>query len=817
MRVFFTFFLFYTALYSETLSFLEKTYDLEGNCIEKIETDQEQNVIHKVQWEYDSFSNITKTLENEKKITLYTYTRSGKLETITKPDLVVLFYEYDKLGRNSRQYSSDQSVDYTYIYNLNDDLISSTDNINDLQTTREVDGKGRVIKDTLANGLVLEKEYDTLGRQTLLTLPDNSAIEYIYDAFYLRYVNRISKEEELLYSHHYKTYDLSENLIEEIFFSEEVSSIYSYDLCQQKNMIVNPYLAQTVHSRDKGARIAHLSTDSSIEKDQKTFSYDNLNHLTEETGLNSHCYAYDNKHNRISKDNQDYIVNDLNQIIGTENTQYSYDTNGNLIQIATIRQNTLLHYDALDRLIAVECEDTFTIHYTYDHLHRRVIEKAIFYKENGFSSEETYLYIYDQTLEIGKTTEDHTIKELRVLGNTPRMELGAAISIEINEKPYIPFHDLFCNLTILLEPKINTIAESYSITSFGEMQTFGSSITPINPWRYCSKRSCPLTGFVFFGRRYYSPSLGRFISCDPSGFTDSYNLYCFVFNNPLSYFDPDGLESVLFPYSNKYAHGFYDDPFYSPNYTRPLPDTYENPAELDLFKSEPMLTSIPQINYENSELYRALPKNNFKYSYSYDLKKPEPPNGRIGFINGINTLESESRSHMNYISNLSEGTNIHGVYNRTRGTIYDLIQCTGQLSLNMPSKSMFDVMNTWSNFFKHNKTDPFLQISHSQGNLIVRNALMWSPESVRNRIIVVSIGGAAYINKNLCREVTHYRSKNDIVPKLDYIGRYRCRDTTVVLEPHKDAHGMDHDFKSPTYKKIIKQHIELYLEQVNRM
>jgi RHS repeat-associated protein len=809
MRVFFTFFLFYTALYSETLSFLEKTYDLEGNCIEKIETDQEQNVIHKVQWEYDSFSNITKTLENEKKITLYTYTRSGKLETITKPDLVVLFYEYDKLGRNSRQYSSDQSVDYTYIYNLNDDLISSTDNINDFQTTREVDGKGRVIKDTLANGLVLEKEYDTLGRQTLLTLPDNSAIEYVYDAFYLRYVNRISKEEELLYSHHYKTYDLSENLIEEIFFSEEVSSIYSYDLCQQKNKIVNPYLAQTVHSRDKGARIAHLSTDSSIEKDQKTFSYDNLNHLTEETGLNSHCYAYDNKHNRISKDNQDYIVNDLNQIIGTENTQYSYDTNGNLIQIATIRQNTLLHYDALDRLIAVECEDTFTLHYTYDHLHRRVKEKAIFYKEDGFSSEETYLYIYDQTLEIGKTTEDQTIKELRVLGNTPRMELGAAISIEIDEKPYIPFHDLFCNLTILLEPKTNTIAESYSITSFGEMQTFGSSITPINPWRYCSKRSCPLTGFVFFGRRYYSPSLGRFISCDPSGFTDSYNLYCFVFNNPLSYFDPDGLESVLFPHFNNYSQGL-------PDYSQDFPKSYNNPVEFNPLKWDIKPPSIPNIDIENNDFLRALPRDHHKFSYSYDLKKPEPPNGRIGFINGINTLESESRSHMNYISDLSGGTNVYGVYNRTRGTIYDLAQSVGQLSFNMASKSTFDQMNTWSNFFKQNKKDPYLHFCHSQGAIITRNALRWMPKEQRNRIIVVAIAPAAYINKNLCKKVYHYRSKNDLVPKIDYIGRYRCRDTTTVLKPHKDAQGMDHSFQSPTYRDIIDGHIRKYLKSLER-
>jgi hypothetical protein len=40
---------------------------------------------------------------------------------------------------------------------------------------------------------------------------------------------------------------------------------------------------------------------------------------------------------------------------------------------------------------------------------------------------------------------------------------------------------------------------------------------------------------------YQQPSLGRWLSPDPAGFTDGMNLYCFVHNNPLTHFDEYGL------------------------------------------------------------------------------------------------------------------------------------------------------------------------------------------------------------------------------------------------------------------------------------
>ena len=81
--------------------------------------------------------------------------------------------------------------------------------------------------------------------------------------------------------------------------------------------------------------------------------------------------------------------------------------------------------------------------------------------------------------------------------------------------------------------------ESYRYTAFGEELTQNT----LSPWRFASKRVDEETGLVFFGRRYYHPSLGRWITQDPEGFENGPNLYAYLKNCPLADFDPYGLWS----------------------------------------------------------------------------------------------------------------------------------------------------------------------------------------------------------------------------------------------------------------------------------
>jgi RHS repeat-associated protein len=56
-------------------------------------------------------------------------------------------------------------------------------------------------------------------------------------------------------------------------------------------------------------------------------------------------------------------------------------------------------------------------------------------------------------------------------------------------------------------------------------------------WR--SRRIDP-TGFYYLGSRYYEPTSGRFLSCDPFGYVASTSLYEFCSGDSVNRFDPDG-------------------------------------------------------------------------------------------------------------------------------------------------------------------------------------------------------------------------------------------------------------------------------------
>ena len=52
------------------------------------------------------------------------------------------------------------------------------------------------------------------------------------------------------------------------------------------------------------------------------------------------------------------------------------------------------------------------------------------------------------------------------------------------------------------------------------------------------------SGMFFYGYRHYDPATGRWLSRDPIAENGGINLYAFVENNPIRYFDPNGLASA---------------------------------------------------------------------------------------------------------------------------------------------------------------------------------------------------------------------------------------------------------------------------------
>jgi RHS repeat-associated protein len=98
-----------------------------------------------------------------------------------------------------------------------------------------------------------------------------------------------------------------------------------------------------------------------------------------------------------------------------------------------------------------------------------------------------------------------------------------------------------------------TLANTYIYDSFGKLNGFTGTLT--NPFQFTGREFDSETGIYEYRYRYYDPNAGRFVSEDPIGFRAGIDFYEYVFNNPLLWTDPRGLE-VQMCTKNWHPHTF---------------------------------------------------------------------------------------------------------------------------------------------------------------------------------------------------------------------------------------------------------------------
>src|SRR5690606_31727030 len=81
----------------------------------------------------------------------------------------------------------------------------------------------------------------------------------------------------------------------------------------------------------------------------------------------------------------------------------------------------------------------------------------------------------------------------------------------------------------------------FEYDAFGQTVRATGSLVEDMPFRFSTKYQDIETNLYYYGYRYYSPSMGRFLNRDPIEEAGGLNLYAFVGNDPVNHWDYLGL------------------------------------------------------------------------------------------------------------------------------------------------------------------------------------------------------------------------------------------------------------------------------------
>ncbi|NGX42703.1 MAG: putative deoxyribonuclease RhsC [Chlamydiae bacterium] len=788
---------------------------------------------YQVAYAYDSMKRpiaiIEDPLGKNKKVTM-TYTKSGAIESKIKPDGVTLFYQYDGLGREITVSSSDQSVSYEYSYDLNDNLTQSRNLHNDQSLYRSFDEFSNLVSEKLPSGNQLFFQYDDLKRVTRILLPDNSFVAYKYGPCDVWAVTKYNASGVLQYRHDYEVSDWQHRSVRSKLITGEYAN-FEWDLLGRMTLMKTPYFSENIpeDAYDPMGNLIYVQFETPHAAKTDCFEYDDLNQLLFEDCIQTHSYQNDSLHNRTKKDQDSYSINSINQIESDDESSYLYDPNGNLIMQEKPGFKINYSYDAFDRLIKMTKENEWKIENEYDSF-GRLVSRVKFLWNNGWVEDEVDQYIYQGILEIGSTNPQGDVKTLRVMGKTEGL-LRAAIAVEINGNIYAPIYDHRANLIGLIAKDGKKPVESYRYSAFGEAVIYDSrgniakTSSIGNPWLFASCRLEELSGLYNFGKRFYQPSIGKWITQDQAGFIDGLNLYAYTHNNPMACTDLLGFATSEtkqhpppMPVYGGLAHGFSDEMM------RPIGRTIQSAAHHFIPSS--------YLQYYGEGIGRVIYGKSFHHKKSWEIgsvsgvvgEKPFP-NAVVRYIPGIMTSKHRAEEVAKSMSDNLDGHQVHYTCRQSRGFASDGLAALSGL-LGMPSKEVDDLRREIVNDYalqrsvSGDKTSLYY-LPHSRGGLDLYNSTRFMSERVRDSMEIRSYGSLEMLPSGMYKSADNCVNSDDVVPKLGKLMNYfRKNQETSIIGTGYSSKGptrffSDHDIESKGYADDFKGFADKIIEKEN--
>ena len=482
-------------------------------------------------------------------VTTYTYDPdTGELTGIDYSDVTPdITFGYDRLGRQAA--ITDAVGSRTFVYNSA--LQPYTETIAGLYgevLTRTYDTTGiigRSIGFSLASGYDVDYDYDDVGRLDTVAWTVDGRVGSVG---YTRVANA--------------------DLLEQVNFPGGLETTYTYE----------PH-------RDLKIEVANAYGTEAI----STYAYQ-YDALGRRATLTTSGTAYGDPAPPLDPETALYTANQLNQYdeVTTNATPaaLAYDADGNLTGGLDGMSYT---YNGENRLISVQpaaaVEGDTRVEYCYDYQGRRV-RKTVYSRVSGawvLASESLFVYdgwnlVKEMTALAGQTAiAKHYVwgldlsQSLQGAGGVGGLlavidelseadldgdgdEDGADLALLAGGSGTVTadrfaayfgrktmatgyyLHDGNGNVGQVVDGSGAVVAH-YEYDPFGNVLNSSGVFAGENPFRFSSKPFDVKTGLYYYGYRYYTPELGRWITRDPIGERDGLNLYLFVSNNPSNFID----------------------------------------------------------------------------------------------------------------------------------------------------------------------------------------------------------------------------------------------------------------------------------------
>jgi len=424
-------------------------------------------------YEYDVLGNLIKEINPLGFEWVYQYDEIGRLIKATAPNGNTVEYSYDNLDRIAKLSFSKDSLkkDITFTYDEVGNILSVEDEIGKIEYKYDVNDRVTERKDVFGN--TVKYIYDSSGRVSQIIYPDGKIVEYTYDEndnliTIKDWANRITTFD----------YDDNDNLIK-ITYPNGAYTLYGYD-ANDKLIYVKNYskdgklITSTELQRNDAGEIISVKRTDYIEAD-----YSKIKPLT-------------------------FQYNEFNQITSSNEGEFVYDNNGNLLNYIYDGKKINLTYDLTNKLIEARIGSDI-YRYTYDAEGNRIIVD-----KNGTRK----LYVVDNVLGLSKPLAEmdsnKNILKYYIWANN-----GLVYSVDKDGNIYIYFYDYKGNTTAVINNS-NEILAAYTYSAHGkilgsyEQENFENIFKFLGKYGVISDNE----NLYYVRARYYSPDLIRWTQPD---------------------------------------------------------------------------------------------------------------------------------------------------------------------------------------------------------------------------------------------------------------------------------------------------------------